>query len=110
MKTVTCIASIASIAALLTGCASGPGYMGHRPGMAVIGYDGWYDGRYGAIHDGYWRDGHFWWRDNDSHPYQRDDGNHFRHDPADGFQHIHGESHGGEQGADHGPDRKGGPG
>ena len=100
MKILVGLASLASVGALLAGCASGPPY-GPGPGPVVaVGYDGYYDGFYGPIYDGYWRDGHFWWRDRDDHPYRRDDDNHFRRDAAAGFQHIHGEGHGDK---DHAP-------
>jgi hypothetical protein len=93
MKPVIFFAAVAGAGALLTACATGP-YYGPGPGPGPIAYDGWYDGYYGPIYDGYWRGGHFWWRDADGHPYRRDDANHFRREAAEGFNHVHGEMHG----------------
>jgi hypothetical protein len=93
----------ASAAALLAGCASGP----YGPGPVASGYDGYYDGYYGPIYDGYWRGDHFWWRDGAGHPFRRDNARHFSRSAATGFQHIHGEP----GAADHGGgDRGHGPG
>jgi hypothetical protein len=90
------LAAAASVGMLLAGCASyGPG-----PGPVAVGYDGYYDGYYGPIYDGYWRGEHFWWRDRVDHPFRRDDAHHFRHVAGAGLQHIHGEP-GGDKG--HGP-------
>jgi hypothetical protein len=91
-------------AGLLAGCAGdyygpgaygpGPGYYGAGPGFGVaVGYDGYYDGFYGPIYDGYWRGGYFYWRDRRGRSFRRDNGRHFRRDPAQGFRHIQGERH-----------------
>jgi len=94
MKSWVYLAALAAAGALLAGCASGPYGPGPGPGVDVaVGYDGYYDGFYGPIYDGYWRDGHFWWRDRVDHPFRRDNDGHFRIDAKDGFQHIHGEGH-----------------
>jgi len=83
-----------AVAGLLAGCAGGPGYYGGGPGVRVaVGYDGYYDGFYGPIYDGYWRGGYFYWRDRDDHPFRRDDARHFRRRAAPGFQHIQGQRH-----------------
>lgn len=84
------LAAAASAGALLAGCASGS-YYGPGPGPVAVGYDGYYDGYYGPIYDGYWRGGHFWWRDGAGHPFRRDNDRHFSHEGRAGFQHIHGE-------------------
>ena len=81
-------------AGLLAGCAGGPGYYGGGPGVRVaVGYDGYYDGFYGPISDGYWRGNVFYWRDREDHRFRRDDGRHFRREAAQGFQHMLGERH-----------------
>ncbi|MDQ2860247.1 MAG: hypothetical protein M3T55_05885 [Pseudomonadota bacterium] len=92
--TRTAILGAIAAAALLAGCAGGPGYYGGGPGYGVaVGYDGYYDGFYGPIYDGYWRGRSFYWRDRDGGRWRRDDGRHFRHEAANGFRHIQGERH-----------------
>jgi hypothetical protein len=54
-------------------------------------YNGWYDGYYGPIYDGYWgRDGFFYYRSApDARAFRRGDRNHFRRDappPADAIR------------------------
>jgi hypothetical protein len=100
MKIAVGLAAVVSVGALLAGCASGP-YYGPGPGPVAVGYDGYYDGFYGPVYDGYWRGGHFWWRDAAGHPFRRDNAGHFSHEGRTGFQHIHGEPGGGDR--DHRP-------
>lgn len=91
MKSAAFIGAVAAVG-LLAGCASGPGYYGPGPVVAV-GYDGYYDGFYGPIYDGYWKGGYFYWRDRDDHPFRRDDARHFRREAKEGFNRIQGERH-----------------
>lgn len=94
------LGAVASVG-LLAGCAGGPGYYAGGPGYygpgpgvdVAIGYDGYYDGFYGPIYDGYWRGNAFFWRDRDGGRWRRDDGRHFRREAATGFRHIQGERH-----------------
>ncbi|MEJ0044657.1 MAG: hypothetical protein WDM81_21650 [Rhizomicrobium sp.] len=54
-------------------------------------FDGYYDGYYGPFDDGYWgTDGFYYYSDGHDHSWHRDSGNHFRHAPAGGFNHVHG--------------------
>jgi len=91
---------------MLAGCETGP--YGPGPGyygpVGDIEYDGWYDGFYGPVYDGYWRGGHFWYRDAEGHPFRRDTANHFAHEAhGPSFQHIHGTAHIGGGGGAHRP-------
>ena len=95
MKISVGLAAVASAGALLAGCASG-GYYG--PDSVAVGYDGYYDGYYGPIYDGYWRGDRFWYRDAAGHPFRRDENRLFSRRAATGFQHIHGEPGGGDKG------------
>jgi hypothetical protein len=78
-------------AALFAGCADySVGYYGPGP-VADIEYDGYYDGYYGQIYDGYWGDnGVFFYRTGEGGRWSRGDTTHFRRDAAPGFNHIHG--------------------
>jgi hypothetical protein len=78
--------------ALLGGCAVDEGYHHHHPYVAAgIDYDGYYDGFYGPIVDGYWGDDQaFYYRDGAGHPFRRDGGGHVRREQAAGFQSLHG--------------------
>jgi hypothetical protein len=101
MKLTNLLAATAAVA-LLAGCADGPGYGYYGP-RGDIEYDGYYDGGYGAIYDGYWRGDSFYYRDADGHPFQRDAAHHFARKAAPGYNHIHGTAHvshatGGEHG------------
>jgi hypothetical protein len=80
---------------LVAGCADyGMGY-GYGPGpVADVEYDGYYDGAYGPIYDGYWGDnGAFFYRNSASGRYRRADAAHVRRDAAPGFNHVHGMAH-----------------
>jgi hypothetical protein len=53
-------------------------------------YDGYYDGSYGPLYDGYWGDDNFFYYSGGrGQPFVRDESNHFRHDPASGFSSFH---------------------
>lgn len=60
---------------------------------ADVAFDGWYDGFYGPIYDGYWDNDIFYYRTADTGRYQRGDVAHFRHNPAPGYSHITGTAH-----------------
>ncbi|HEY5290170.1 MAG TPA: hypothetical protein VIJ59_09065 [Caulobacteraceae bacterium] len=82
---------------LLAGCADyghGPGYVGvgYIGGpVADVDYDGYYDGSYGPIYDGYWGDnGAFFYRTSENDHWRRGDTTHFRRDAAPGFNHMQG--------------------
>ncbi len=86
MKTVSLLACGAVAAALLGGCASGYGEGATSVGF---GYDGFYDDYYGPFNNGYWDHDNFFYADGHGR-WQRDSGNHFRHDAAPGFHSFHG--------------------
>lgn len=63
----------------LSSCADYQGGMGGR-----LAYNGYYDDSYGPIYDGYWGEGDtFYYRSSRNGEYQRDSGQHFRHDAGD---------------------------
>ena len=75
---------------LLSGCASyggrGDHYSSNYANSAYAG--GYYDGYYGPYRGGYWADdGHFYFL-NQNQRYQRDNGEHFRHNPFPGSNRI----------------------
>jgi hypothetical protein len=79
---------------LVAGCASygmGGGYgYGYGP-TADVEYDGYYDGAYGPIYDGYWGDnGVFFYRNSANGRYRQAAPAHVRRDAAPGFNHVHG--------------------
>ncbi|MDE2405578.1 MAG: hypothetical protein KGM17_13000 [Sphingomonadales bacterium] len=102
MKTLPILAAVAALATL-SACDEGYGGTEIGWGPAGYAYDGWYDGYYGPIYDGYWGDdGGFWYRSRsvDRH-WRRGDGAHFRreqpmpgvnmpHNDARTFQHFNG--------------------
>lgn len=67
MRGITLLVCSAALAGL-SGCAS-DGYYGADLGYGYgspYTYDGWYDGYYGPIYDGYWgSDGYFYYRTSD---------------------------------------------
>jgi hypothetical protein len=91
MKHALTIALLALGSVPLASCAGGPG-MAYGPGPYE--YDGWYDGAYGPIYDGYWGDdGYFYYRHQEGEgAFVRGDREHFsRQSPGAGnFQHMHG--------------------
>ena len=80
--------------AVLAGCAEGPAG-DHTSPMYTAGgtYDAYYDNFYGRIYDGYWTGGTFNFRTAPNHHFQQDTAGHFRQQPTEGFQEIHGELH-----------------
>jgi hypothetical protein len=88
---------------LIAGCADyGATFYGPGP-MADVEYDGYYDGAYGTIYDGYWGDNGFYYRTSQNDRYRRADATHFRHDSAPGYNHVHGMAHAASRGGDHHP-------
>jgi len=95
MRQITSIIGAAAAIALLAGCADG-GMYGPGPGVAVVGYDGYYDDAYGPFYDGYWGgDGAFYYRNSENDRFHRDTSQHFRRDAANGFHAVHGRPHAG---------------
>lgn len=95
------IAIIIALPLLLGGLSSCYEYGGY--GVASTGYygdgyypyDGWYDGYYGPIYDGYWgSDNYFYYRPNSrDRDYRRGDRTHFRNDrtnPGHGWNSMQG--------------------
>jgi hypothetical protein len=84
-------AVITAVTATALAACGGPGP--GRVDVAMAGgdyYDGYYDGAYGPFVDGYWGgDGAFWYMDRDR-ALHRDEGGHFRHSEAGGFNHVRG--------------------
>jgi hypothetical protein len=77
LKTVLAASMLVALAA----CASpdGPVY-----------YDGFYDGYSGPLYDGYWGDDNFFYHSGGrGQPFVRDEGNHFQHSPAAGYNSFH---------------------
>lgn len=70
MRAITLLVCSAALAGL-SGCATdgyyGEGYYGSSFDYgSPYAYNGWYDGYYGPIYDGYWgRDGYFYYRTSD---------------------------------------------
>ena len=95
MKRFILLTGIAASALALSACADD-----HYRGRVALGweqpyaYDGYYDGYYGQIHDGYWGDdGSFYYRSGDGErEYHRGDGDHFRRENnGEGrYQHFQG--------------------
>jgi hypothetical protein len=75
-------ATLAASALLaLAGCVS--------PGGPVYN-DGYYDGYYGPLYDGYWGDDNFFYYSGGAgRPFVRDEGGHFRRGAASGFTSFH---------------------
>ena len=91
------ILGVTAAIVLVAGCAD---YYGPGPGgdYAYYGpdaeYGGYYDGYYGPIYEGYWGGGGaFYYRTSQGGRWSRGDNSHFRHDAAQGFNHIHGVTH-----------------
>lgn len=88
---------------LVAGCAGG--YYGGSD-FGYYGpdteFDGYYDGAYGPIYDGYWgHGGAFYYRSSAGGTWNRGETAHFRRAAAPGFNHIHGTTHGGTRPARH---------
>jgi len=70
--------SLAAFALPLSACAT-DSYDGRFYADAAYPYDGYYDGFYGPIYDGYWgSNGYFYYRANSGGRFIRGDHNHFR--------------------------------
>ena len=83
-KTVLTASALLALAA----CGGG-GYVSAGAGEPVY-YDGFYDGYYGPLYDGYWGDDDFFYHSGGrGRPFVRDEGHHFRHDAAGGFNAFH---------------------
>jgi hypothetical protein len=93
MKRAVPFALLALASVPLAACAGGVGVGVYGPGPYA--YDGWYDGYYGPIYDGYWGDdGYFYYRHNEGEgAFVRGDNHHFAHQAPQGphnFQSMHG--------------------
>jgi len=93
MKRAISIALLAMAAAPLAACVDGVGLEVGSPGPYA--YDGYYDGYYGQVYDGYWGDDdYFYYRRNEGEGgYMRGDREHFARRSPDGprnYQHIQG--------------------
>lgn len=93
MKRAITIALLAISAAPLAACVDGMGVEMSAPGPYA--YDGWYDGYYGQVYDGYWgSDGYFYYRHNEGEgAFVRGDRQHFARQAPQGphnYQHIQG--------------------
>jgi hypothetical protein len=108
---------VGAAAMVMAGCEDygyygpGPGPYGYGPGPAYgpgpyadVEYDGWYDGYYGPIYDGYWQNDVFFYRTRDSDRWHRGDARHFSREERPGFNHIHGMAH--ARPAERRPDRE----
>jgi hypothetical protein len=60
---------------------------------ADVDFDGYYDGYYGPVYDGYWNTGAFYYRTSPSTGFVRGSADHFRRTATPGFNHIHGTTH-----------------
>ncbi len=95
MNKLIAIACAATAIMLTEGCATHGNAvaLGVEAPYADYPYDGFYDGFYGPYFDGYWgADGFFYYSDGRG-GFRRDDGQHFRHEAADGFHGVR--AHGG---------------
>ena len=96
MKRPIVFAGLAALAFSLSGCAT-DSYDGRYFADADYGYDGYYDGFYGPIYDGYWgTNGYFYYRGAAGRPFIRGDRNHFRQGsaaPSGHYQPMHGNTH-----------------
>lgn len=93
MKRALTFALLAVASVPLSACAGGVGLEVDAPGPYA--YDGWYDGYYGQVYDGYWgNDGYFYYRHSEGEgAYVRGDRNHFARQAPQGrndYQAIHG--------------------
>lgn len=91
MKNFMALAGVAAAALSLGGCADEI-YAGGGNWNGPVAYDGWYDGYYGDVYDGYWgSDGYFYYRHGGSdRRYYRGDRHHFAHgDTAPGGNYHH---------------------
>lgn len=97
MKRALTVMALAVASVPLAGCMAEYGY-GGGPAIYASGpyaYDGWYDGYYGQIYDGYWgSDNYFYYRHGDGdRAYVRGDRGHFARQAPQGqhnYQQLHG--------------------
>ncbi len=94
MKSAVKIGLLALASMPLAACVGGYG-MQVGYGAQPYAYDGWYDGSYGPIYDGYWgTDNYFYYRHAEGEgAYVRGDRAHFAHQAPQGphnYQAIHG--------------------
>ncbi len=94
MKRFLALAGVAAAALSLSACAEET-YGGGVAWDAPYAYDGWYDGAYGSVYDGYWGDdGYFYYRHGQGdHHYIRGEQAHFSRGgtaPGGNFQHLQG--------------------
>ena len=95
MKHAMMISLLAMTSIPLAACAGGYGMQVGYDASTPYEYDGWYDGSYGPIYDGYWGDdGYFYYRHNEGEgAYVRGDRDHFARQAPQGphnYQHVHG--------------------
>jgi hypothetical protein len=93
MKRAITLALLALTAAPLAACVDGMGLEMSAPGPYA--YDGYYDGYYGQVYDGYWgSDGYFYYRGGEGEgAYRRGDRQHFAREAPQGqgnYRHIQG--------------------
>ena len=93
MKRALTIALLAAASVPLSACAGGVGLELESPGPYA--YDGYYDGYYGPVYDGYWgNDGYFYYRHGEGEgAYVRGDRDHFAREAPQGrqnYQPMHG--------------------
>jgi len=93
MKRAWTFALLAIASVPLAACVDDVGLRIDAPGPYA--YDGWYDGYYGQVYDGYWgNDGYFYYRHGEGEgAYVRGDRNHFARQAPQGphnYQPIHG--------------------
>jgi len=97
MNRLLACSALALVAAPLAACGGNYGVRVAYSVPAPIVYDGWYDGYYGPVHDGYWgTDGYFYFRHAEGEgAFTRGDRDHFVRRPPPGphnFQPIHGQT------------------
>ncbi len=77
MKHPLALLSLTALALPLSACAT-TGYDGGLYAGSAYAYDGYYDGFYGSIYDGYWgNNGYFYYRGGPQERFRRGDRNHF---------------------------------
>lgn len=86
MNRILAATLLAAITLPLGACTDDYAYGGRVAYGSTYAYDGYYDGYYGPIHDGYWgNDGYFYYRRGDGdRAYIRGDHDHFRRDWSGG--------------------------
>ncbi len=96
MRRILLVLSLGAACASMTACADtyyatdGGHHRLHAYEHTAIGYDGFYDGHYGPVYDGYWSSEGFYYSPAEGRPYVLDRENHFRHDAYNGYTEFHG--------------------